>query len=238
MPLTIKELSETDRPRERLQMFGAKSLSDAELLAILLGSGSRDMTAVELAQWILCEHDNKLGQLVRLSNMKSLCSYKGIGSAKAISILAAFELGRRLPILEGEQEEKPVINTSARAYAHLRKYLADMHSHEEIWVLLLDRSKHPISQFCVSKGSLIEAVGDMRLIFSPAIERSADSVILAHNHPSGEVRPSREDYQLTKRAVSAGNILQIPVVDHLIIGSGTNYFSFADNGDMPQPNLF
>lgn len=228
MSLTIKELSEADRPREKMMLRGADALTDAELMAILIGSGSKNMTAVELAQQILKKYDNKLGRLVRLSSVGALCDFKGMGPAKAITLMAALELGRRLPIHTGEPEEKPVVTSSAMAYAQLRPYLINIRDHEEVWALFLDRAKHPITCQCVSRGGLSESVVDMRMIFRPAIEFAADSIILAHNHPSGRLQPSGQDKNITQRAQEVGKIMGIEVLDHLIIGYEGGYYSFAD----------
>lgn len=223
--ISIKAWAEEDRPREKLNAQGRRALSDAELIAILIGSGSRNESAVELSKRILHHYDNDLNKLGRAS-ITELSKFKGIGEAKAISIIAALELGRR----RGDAESKPpeTIVGSKSAYLVLRRHLVDL-PHEEFWLLLLSRSNKLISKELISKGGLSGTLADPKIIFHIALQHQASSVILAHNHPSNNLKPSQQDIDLTKKLHSAGKILDIGVLDHLII-TDDGYFSFADEG--------
>ena len=223
--ISIKAWAEEDRPREKLNAQGRRALSDAELIAILIGSGSRNESAVELSKRILHHYDNDLNKLGRTSIIE-LSKFKGIGEAKAISIIAALELGRR----RGDAESKPpeVIVGSKSAYQLLRRHLVDL-PHEEFWLLLLSRSNKLISKELISKGGLSGTLADPKIIFHIALQHQASSVILAHNHPSNNLKPSQQDIELTKKLHQAGKILDIGVLDHLII-TDDGYLSFADEG--------
>lgn len=224
---SIKSWAEDDRPREKFLLKGRQSLSDAELIAIMLGSGSRNQSAVDLAKDVLKAYDNQLGSLGRLQ-VGDLKKFKGIGEAKAISVLAALELGRR----RGAEvkESKPKIGSSKDAYQILSPFLADI-DHEEFWILLLSRSHEVKDKVCISRGGISGTVVDQRLIFKPAIERLASAIILAHNHPSGTLHPSQQDKTLTKKVVESAKLLDIPVLDHIIC-TDNGYYSFADEGLM------
>lgn len=224
--ISIKAWAEEDRPREKLGTQGRRALSDAELIAILIGSGSRDESAVELSKRILYHYDNDLNRLGRAS-IAELSKFKGIGEAKAISIIAALELGRR----RGEADSKPpeTIDSSKLAWQVLRRHLVDL-NHEEFWLLLLSRSCKLISKELISKGGLSGTIADPKIIFSIALQHQASNIILAHNHPSNNLKPSQEDISLTKRLIQAGNILDIKVMDHLII-TDDGYYSMRDEGD-------
>ncbi|MCE3258771.1 MAG: hypothetical protein K0S12_412, partial [Bacteroidetes bacterium] len=193
--LSIKSLSEDDRPREKLFTLGRHSLSDAELLAIILGSGNKNETAVQLAQRILSEHNNNIHLLARLS-IHDLKKYKGIGLAKAVNIAAAFEIGRRRPAIGAEERVK--ITSSKIAYDILKQFLSDL-PHEEFWILILNRANKVVKKECISKGGITSTVVDSRIICKSAIENNASGIILAHNHPSGQLLPSYEDKNITKR---------------------------------------
>lgn len=225
--LSIKNWSENDRPREKLLTNGSATLSDAELIAILIGSGNRQMSAVELSRYILKDTNNTLLQLGKLS-VKDLMQYKGIGEAKAVSIVAAMELGKRraseLPVT------RPVISSSNDAFKVLHPSIGDL-PHEEFWVLLLNNSNKVLSKYKISQGGFTATVVDTRIVFKRAIEDSATAMIIAHNHPSGKLEPSTQDKQLTNKLVQAGTILDVRVLDHLIITS-QSYYSFADQGLM------
>ena len=224
--ISIKAWAEEDRPREKLGAQGRRALSDAELIAILIGSGSRDESAVELSKRILHHYDNDLNRLGRAS-ITELSKFKGIGEAKAISIIAALELGRR----RGEADSKPpeTIDSSKLAWQVLRRHLVDL-NHEEFWLLLLSRSCKLIAKELISKGGLSGTIADPKIIFSIALQHQASNIILAHNHPSNNKKPSHEDINLTKRLIQAGNILDINVMDHLII-TDDGYYSMRDEGD-------
>ena len=222
---SITSWAEDDRPREKLLLKGRQALSDAELIAILIGSGTRNITAVDLAKSILAAFQNDLSMLGRVQ-IDDLKQFKGIGEAKAITILAALELGRRRRNTEVNQ--MPAITSSQIVYDLMHAVLADI-DHEEFWVLLLNRANKVKDKICVSRGGVSGTVADQRLIFKPAIARLASSIILCHNHPSGTLRPSEQDKLLTKKLVSIGRLLEIPVLDHIIY-TDSGYFSFADEG--------
>jgi len=223
--LNIKSWSPEDRPREKLLLKGTPSLSDAELVAILLGSGTTTMSAVELARRVLSGVDNSLHDLARLS-VKDLTKIKGIGEAKAITIIAALELGRRRKDLD--PEEKPKISGSKDVFEMLRPHLQDIH-HEEFWVVLVNRANRVIRKSQISQGGVAGTVADPKIIFKIALEELASGIILAHNHPSGNLTASQADIDLTKKLKEAGKLLEIQVLDHLIL-AGQKYFSFADEG--------
>jgi DNA repair protein RadC len=219
----IKSWAEEDRPREKLSAQGRRSLTDAELIAILIGSGSRNETAVELSKRILHHYDNDLNKLGKAS-INELSNFKGIGEAKAISIIAALEIGRRRNDFETKTPE--TIASSKDAYNIMRRHLVDL-NHEEFWILLVGRSQKVLGKELVSKGGLSATVVDAKVIFSMALQHQATGLIMIHNHPSGSLKPSQEDIYLTKKLAEAGRMLDIKVLDHLII-TDKGFFSFAD----------
>ncbi|MFN4145828.1 MAG: RadC family protein [Runella sp.] len=221
----ILSWAEEDRPREKLLLKGKAALSDAELIAILIGSGTVELSAVDLAKVILQRANNNLNELAKLT-IKDLTKIKGIGEAKAISIAAALELGRRRK--ESDNIHRPKITSSRDAYLQIQSYLLDL-PHEEFWLLLLNRANEVIRPVQVSQGGVSGTVADPKIIFKMAIEHLASAIILVHNHPSGNLRPSEADKDLTRRLTAAGKLLEIPVLDHLIFTDG-GYFSFADEG--------
>lgn len=225
--LSIPEWSKADRPRERLLANGPKALSDAELVAILIRSGTPQDSALDLARLILRKAGNDLHKLAG-TGVAELMRIKGVGEAKALSIVAALELGLRRR--DQVVEQRPLVASSAHAFELLRPQLADL-PHEEFWLLLLDRGNRLLDRCRVSSGGMHGTVADPKLIFREALEKRASGVILCHNHPSGQLRPSMEDIQLTKKLVEGGRFLDIAVQDHLIIAA-TGYFSFADNGQL------
>lgn len=225
--LTIKSWAEEDRPREKLLSKGRHVLTDAELIAILIGSGTRKETAVELSKRILAQFENNLNVIAKLS-VQDLMKFNGIGEAKAISIVAALELGRRRKDAELVKREK--ITSSKDIFDIFRPQFLDL-PHEEFHVLLLNRSNSLIRKEFVSRGGVSGTVVDSKIIFKIAVEHLASSIILCHNHPSGNLKPSNEDISLTKKIKEAGALLEIPILDHLII-TDTGYFSFADEGMM------
>jgi DNA repair protein RadC len=224
-PLNIKSWSPEDRPREKLLLKGTSALSDAELIAILLGSGTTTMSAVDLAKRILQGVGNNLHELARLS-VKDLMKIKGIGEAKAITIIAALELGRRRK--EMDPEEKPKISGSRDAYELLKAHLQDI-PHEEFWVIMVNRANRVLKKQQISQGGVTGTVADPKLIFKTALQELASGIVLAHNHPSGNLTASKVDLDLTKKLKEGGKLLDIQVLDHIII-AGTRYFSFADEG--------
>ncbi len=220
---SIKNWNEDDRPREKLLLKGRIALSDAELIAILIGSGSRNESAVSLSQRILASVDNNLSELGRLS-IPELMEFKGIGEAKAISIAAAMELGRRRRT--GEALERKKITSSNSVFEYVQPIIGEL-PHEEFWILYLNNSNKIIKSAQLSKGGITGTVVDVRLAFKEALQLGAVGIILAHNHPSGTLKPSQADIQLTKKLKVAGDSLDIKVLDHLIITEKA-YFSFAD----------
>ena len=221
----IKAWAEDDRPREKLLLKGKSALSDAELIAILIGSGSASETAVDLSKRILKSLNNQLSELGKLS-VKDLTKFKGIGEAKAISIIAALELGRRRK--DSEPDKRIKITSSQSAFDVLYTHLGDL-NHEEFWVLFLNRANEVIGKENISKGGISGTVVDPKVVFKAAVQFPASAIVLGHNHPSGQLKPSQADHNLTKKLKEAGNALDIPVLDHLIIGD-RNYFSFVDEG--------
>ena len=222
--LNIKAWAEEDRPREKLTLKGRNALSDAELVAILIGSGNREESAVELSKKILSYINNDLNKLGKLS-IKDLTKFNGIGEAKAISIIAALELGRRRK--DSIIEEKIIIKSSKDAYQEIEGILSDL-PHEEFWVIYLNRKNEVIKKENISKGGITGTIADSKIIFKHAVELLATGVILCHNHPSGSVNPSQADISLTKKMKEIGDLMDSPVLDHIIVGE-KNYFSFADN---------
>ena len=222
---SIKQWKEDDRPREKLMLKGKVALSHAELIAILIGSGNRQESAVALAKRILASVDNNLNTLAKLS-IENLCAFKGIGEAKAISIITALELGKRRRLEEALIQ--PKISSSKGIFEIMQPIIGDL-LHEEFWVIYLNNSNKIITKQQLSKGGITGTVVDTRMIFKKAMEVSAVGIILCHNHPSGKLNPSQADKVLTQKIKNAGNTLDIKVLDHLII-TLTNYYSFADEG--------
>lgn len=224
---SIKQWAEEDRPREKLILKGRAALSDAELIAILIGSGSRSQSAVELSKQILSTHDNDLQTLGRL-NIQDFQKFKGIGEAKAIAIIAALELGRRRQLTD--VKEKPKVVSSNDAYQCIYSSMQDL-NHEEFKILLLNRNNRVVKIETVSTGGIAGTVVDPKIIFKRALDAHASSIILSHNHPSGNLKPSKSDLDITKKLVRAGESLEIKVLDHIII-SDKGYYSFLDEGLM------
>lgn len=225
--LTIKSWSEDDRPREKLISKGASVLSNAELIAILIGSGNSKQSAVDLSKQILAQCGGKLSVLSQMT-VNELTQFKGIGQAKAITILAASELAKRKRL--EVQIEKPKINSSKDAYQYMAYHFQEL-NHEQFWVMLLNRANGVIQATQISKGGVSATLVDPKLIFSAALECKASSLILFHNHPSGNVKPSESDKKLTQRIMKSGELLEITVLDHIIVGQNT-YFSFVDEHEL------
>lgn len=224
-PLSIKDWSLDDRPREKLLQKGVSSLSDAELISILIGSGTTNMSAVEVSRKLMQYVDNSLAELARLS-VKDLMRIRGIGEVRAITITAALELGRRKKELE--VMEKTKIGSSKDAFDQLQGEFMDL-AHEEFWVLLVNRAHRVIRKKRISEGGVSGTVADPKIIFKLALEELASGVIVAHNHPSGNMTASQSDIDLTRKLKEAGKFLEIQLLDHLIC-CGQKYFSFADQG--------
>ena len=223
---TIRCWAEDDRPREKLINKGRHALSDAELLAILLGTGIRGETAVDLAKRILTDVGGNLIELAKMNAPEMSRQFKGIGLAKAVTIMAALELGNRKRASEALKREK--ISCSRDAFEYLHSFMGDS-QYEEFWMLLLNRANKIISAKSISEGGLAGTVADPKKIFRIALQQQSASIIISHNHPSGNVKPSDADIQLTRKLRDAGNLLDLPVIDHLILGD-EKYFSFADEG--------
>lgn len=225
--LKIKAWAPADRPREKMISLGRGSLTETELLAILLGSGTRDTSAFELARQVLMRVDYDLTRLAGMDT-DELMHVRGIGEARAISIVSAMELGRRR--LLHEAMKKPKITCSRDAYALLRSDLMDL-SHEEFWILLLNRNHQVIRKLKISRGGVSGTVVDPKIIFKQALTHLSCAMIVAHNHPSGHLKPSKADLALTEKLRNGGRLMEIPVLDHLIV-TNEGYLSFADENLM------
>jgi len=223
--LNILSWAEEDRPREKLLLKGKAALSDAELIAILIGSGTKSMSAVTLSKHILASVENDLNSLAKLS-VKELKKFSGIGEAKAISIVGALELGRRRKA--SAPHVKPQIRTSEDAYTVMIPELMDQPV-EQFWVIMLSRSNKVIQKRIISSGGISGTIADPKIIFKKAIDDLASGIILVHNHPSGNLKPSQADINLTKKLQGSGRLLETPVLDHIIF-TDDGYFSFADEG--------
>lgn len=223
--IKISELAEEDRPREKLLLRGKSSLSDAELIAILIGSGTKTLSAVDLSRLILRHTSHDLAALARLS-VNDLMKFKGIGEAKAIAIVSALELGRRR-----KEQDMPVrqkISSSRQAYDLMRSELYD-EVIEHFYLILLNRANYVIKKQLISQGGTSGTVVDPKIVFKNALEHMAHSIILVHNHPSGSTEPSEQDKKLTQRLVRIGRDMDLTILDHVIFTDG-GYFSFADEG--------
>lgn len=221
---SIKQWAEDDKPREKLMLKGKQVLSDAELIAILIGSGNRNESAVDLSKRILAKAENlkALGKMT----LQQLTEFKGIGEAKAITILAAMELGRR----RGSEEEVLLkkITSSKAAFEIIHPIIGEL-MHEEFWILYLNNSNKVIYKSQLSKGGITGTVVDIRIVFKTAFEQNAVNLILCHNHPSGILQASEADKQITRKLKDAGKMLDVNVIDHLIV-TNSGYLSFADDG--------
>ena len=224
---SIKEWAADDRPREKMMTKGKTALSNAELIAILIGSGNAELSAVELSRVILDKVGNDLIALSNLS-LEDLMQHKGIGEAKAITIMAALELGKRRRAAEANLPTE--VRDSKDAFERFLPYIDDMRQ-EHFLVMYLNQSNHPLKVECISNGGTTHVIADPRIIYKNALSVNATCIIVGHNHPSGNPRPSADDRQLTKKLVAAGNLLDIAVKDHIIIGN-EHYYSFLDHGEM------
>ena len=223
--LPITAWAEEDRPREKLLLKGKTALSNAELIAILIGSGNRNQTAVELSKDILHSFENQLHTLGK-SSVQDLMAFKGIGEAKAISIVAALELGRRRK--NEDLQQRTQICSSQQAYHYIAPVLEDL-KHEEFWVVCLNKQNKVLQRYQISKGGIDSTIVDAKIIFNTAIKALANSIMLFHNHPSGNLKPSKVDINVTRKIINAGKLLDINILDHIIVGDN-DYFSFADEG--------
>lgn len=223
--LSIKKWAAEDRPREKLNLHGARVLSDAELIAILIGSGTRELSAVELSRKVLALGSNNLSELGKLS-IKDLTKVKGIGEAKAITIAAALELGRRRNGTESPEKKK--VTSSKEAAELFIPTLSDL-PHEEFWIAYLNRSNKLIEKQLLSQGGISGTVIDVKLLLKRAVEVLASSIIISHNHPSGNLNYSQQDLAITKKVTEAAKVFDVVLLDHIIV-AGNKYFSFADDG--------
>ncbi|WP_343531702.1 DNA repair protein RadC [Pedobacter sp.] len=223
--LGIKAWAEADRPREKLLQQGRRQLTDAELIAILIGSGNKNETAVDLSKRILASCQNDLDKLSQLG-VKELSRFKGIGEAKAIAIVAALELGRRRNGANATEIQK--ILSSVDAFNVVKTDLADL-PHEEFWLLLLNRANVMVGKHFMSKGGQAGTVIDPKMVFKIAIEQGAASMVLVHNHPSGNLKPSSADINITKKLVELGTLMEIRIYDHIIV-CNNRFLSLADEG--------
>lgn len=223
--MTIKFLAEDDRPREKFLRKGKNSLSDSELLAIIMGSGSKDESALELARKIMASVHNNWHQLSLLSS-KELMKFKGIGEVKALSIIAALEIGKRRAVQE--VPSRAVISNSDDAYLLLKNQLSDLRT-EEFWAIFLNQSNKVIHISQLTQGGISQSVVDVRILFKTALDHFSTGIIIAHNHPSGSLKPSKEDISITHKIKEAGTTLSIQLLDHIIITQDT-YLSFSDEG--------
>lgn len=223
----IKFWAEADRPREKLLIHGRRYLTDAELMAILIGSGNKDESAVELSKRVLNYFDNNLNAFGKVS-VKELSNFKGIGKVKSMTIIAALELGRRRGTIIPEKTTR--IGHSKDLFQYLCPLFADL-DHEEFWIVLLNQANHIMSRHLISRGGRSGTVADPKIIFKIALENNAANIILAHNHPSGQLKPSSADISITQKLVNAGRFLELNILDHLIITNAA-YYSFADHGNL------
>ncbi|WKS94497.1 RadC family protein [Riemerella columbina] len=225
--MSIKQLAEDDRPREKFLTKGRGAVSDSELLAIIMGSGSRTQSAVDLARTILDQYQNNW-HLLSEASVPELMRFKGVGEAKAVSIATALEIGKRRALQEFPKRRS--INQSRDIYEMMHPLMADL-AIEEFWLILLNAKNKVIHRFPISRGGIHSTVVDVRWLFKQVLEYSATAIILVHNHPSGEPQPSSADRELTQKIVQAGQLLDIRVLDHIIIAKDS-YFSFSDHGSL------
>ena len=223
--MNLKSLAEDDRPREKFLLKGKSAVSDSELLAIIMGSGNRDESAVELARRILNSVENNWHRLSLLS-IKDLTKFKGVGEAKAISIATALEIGNR----KSQQEvlERQQISSSKDAFEILQPHLSDLQT-EEFWAIFLNHQNKILYKTCLFRGGIASSVADVRVVFKTALEHFSTQIIVAHNHPAGSLKPSKEDINITQKIKDAGKLLDIDLLDHLIL-TQNKYYSFKDEG--------
>lgn len=226
----IADLDSDDRPREKAIKLGIGSLTNAELLALLFGSGYRGMSVISLSQHILQENDNRLANIARKS-IKELTAIKGIGPAKAITLAAAIELGCRCR--DEQWVEDPVIKSPLDAYGIMRRLLENL-NHEEMWAIFLSQSNRVIAKQRLSSGGITKTIVDPRVLFKAALENNATGMVLVHNHPSGNMMPSNDDDDLTRRVAEGAKVLNIRFVDHIIVAANRGYYSYMESGKLLQ----
>ena len=223
--MRIKSLAEDDRPREKFLLKGKASVSDSELLAIIMGSGNREESAVELARRILKSVENNWHRLSQLS-IKDLMKFKGVGEAKAISIATALEIGNR----KSQQEvlERQQISSSKDIFEILQPHLSDLPT-EEFWAVFLNHQNKILYKTCLFRGGIASSVADVRVIFKTALEHFSTRIVIAHNHPAGSLKPSQQDIAITNKIKDAGKLLEIELLDHIIIAQN-KFYSFKEEG--------
>lgn len=226
----IRSWSAEDRPREKMISQGRSALSDSELLAILINSGTASLTALDVARNLLAGAGNNLNHLARLT-LQDLCRVKGIGKARALTLMAALELGRRRDESRSSHDSPAELSTPDRVWAYMKPVLLDQTT-EQFWIILLNQALGPISRVRVADGGIAQVLVDLRVVFREALAASATQMILVHNHPSGRLVPSTEDRTLTSRICEAGKLMQIRILDHLIFAD-SGYYSFAQSGELP-----
>ncbi|MBR5436354.1 MAG: DNA repair protein RadC [Muribaculaceae bacterium] len=226
----IADLDSDDRPREKAIKLGIGSLTNAELLALLFGSGYRGMSVISLSQHILQENDNRLANIARKS-IKELTAIKGIGPAKAITLAAAIELGCRCR--DEQWVEDPVIKSPLDAYGIMRRLLENL-NHEEMWAIFLSQSNRVIAKQRLSSGGITKTIVDPRVLFKAALENNATGMVLVHNHPSGNMMPSNDDDDLTRRVAEGAKVLNIRFIDHIIVAANRGYYSYIESGKLSQ----
>lgn len=226
----IADLDSDDRPREKAIKLGIRSLTNAELLALLFGSGYRGMSVISLSQHILQENDNRLANIARKS-IKELTAIKGIGPAKAITLAAAIELGCRCR--DEQWVEDPVIKSPLDAYGIMRRLLENL-NHEEMWAIFLSQSNRVIAKQRLSSGGITKTIVDPRVLFKAALENNATGMVLVHNHPSGNMMPSNDDDDLTRRVAEGAKVLNIRFIDHIIVAANRGYYSYIESGKLSQ----
>ena len=225
--ILIRDMAAEERPREKLMRHGAKALTDAELMAIIFSTGVKGKSVVELSHEILADNKGHLSRVARLRVEDFLKRYKGIGQAKAITLLAALEIGTRAAA-DAIKTENPTVNSPDISYSLMRPHL-DRLDHEEVWVMLLSQSGKSIREVCISSGGVTQTLADVRLIMKAAIDNLASSIILFHNHPSGNLTPSVQDDKLTEKVREAARFFDITLNDHIII-TDTGYYSYRSEG--------
>jgi len=226
----IREMGCDERPREKAIKYGVKSLSDTELMAIIFSTGLKGKSVIELSREILHDNNDHLSKVARLSVADMLKRYKGIGPAKSVTLLAALELGSR-SVSDAVKVNEPVVSSSEIAYKLMKHHFEHL-GHEEFWVLLLSQAGKPLREVKISQGGLTGTVADVKLIMRASIDKMASSMILFHNHPSGNLSPSPQDDALTKKIIEAARYIDTSVRDHLII-TDSSYYSYNDQGRMP-----
>lgn len=230
----ISEMDEGERPREKALRRGIKSLDDAELMALIFSTGIKGVSVVTLCEQILSQYKGHLSKIASMDAAEFMARHKGIGPAKALTLMAALELGARASA-DAVKISETAMSSSSAAYEYMRPMLADL-DHEEFWILLLKRNLKPLREFRVGQGGLTQTVVDVRLIIREALLAKSSAMLLFHNHPSGNLRPSQPDIALTKRICDAAAYFDIKVLDHIVAGPGS-YFSFNDEGLMPNTSL-